>query len=149
MGLEIFKSIKYFFSQKSLASFWFSCFSCQNHLFCPLAKFFFNMVSYSRLHNLTFLSCFLFSRFVTFIWDNNDINLETLTDVSMHCTNGTMVQICTKREAVSINKWDRDVTRKRSFSSLPNTMTCNVSKKPVDPSHMVQIDLEESIMFSL
>ena len=107
------------------------------------------MVSYNGLHNLTFLLCFLFSRFVTFIWDNNDINPETLTGVSMHCTNGIMFQICTKREAISISKRDRDITRKRPFLYLPNTMTCYMSKKRVDQSHMAQTDLEESIKFSL
>ena len=86
---------------------------------------------------------------MTFIWDNNDINPETLTGVSMHCTNGIMVQICTNREATSISKRDRDITRKRPFSYLLNTMTCYVSKKRVDPSHLVQTDLEESIKFSL
>ena len=107
------------------------------------------MVSYNGLHNLTFLLCFLFSRFVTFIWDNNDINPETLTGVSMHCTNGIMVQIYNNREATSISKRDRDITRKRPFSYLPNTMTYYVSKKRVDPSDLVQTNLEKSIKFSL
>ncbi len=33
------------------------------------------------------------SRFVTFVWDNNDVNPESLTGVNMHCTNGIMVQL--------------------------------------------------------
>ena len=107
------------------------------------------MVSYNGLHYLTFLPCFLLSRFVAFIWDNNDINPETLTGVSMHCTNGIMFQICIKREAISISKRDRDITRKRPFLYFPNTMTWYMSKKRVDPSRIVLTDPEESIKFSL
>ena len=108
---------------------------------------FFNLVSYSGLHNLFF--CLPFWRFETFIWDNDDINPETLTGVSLHCTNGIMIQICTKRETTSNNKRDRNITRKISFLSLPNTMAYYVSKKQVDPSHLPQADLEESIKSSL
>ena len=101
-----------------------------------------------------FFICFLFLLLKTFIWDNNDINPETLTGVSaeivsVHCTNDIMVQICTKREAVSINKRDREITRKIWFLSLPNTTAHHVSKKQVDSIHLAQLDLEESIKSSL
>ena len=33
------------------------------------------------------------SQFVTFVWDNNDINPESLSGVSMHCTNGIITQL--------------------------------------------------------
>ena len=32
------------------------------------------------------------SQFVTFIWDNNDINPESLKGLSLHCTNGIVIQ---------------------------------------------------------
>ena len=32
------------------------------------------------------------SSFVTFVWDNNDINPERLRGISMHCTNGIVIQ---------------------------------------------------------
>jgi hypothetical protein len=35
------------------------------------------------------------STFVTFVWDNNDINPESLRGISMHCTNGIIVQLNT------------------------------------------------------
>ena len=35
------------------------------------------------------------SQFVTFVWDNNDINPESLSGVSMHCTNGIIIQLPT------------------------------------------------------
>ena len=124
--------------------------------------FFVNMVSYSGLHNPVFFNmvscsvllnlfffCLAFWRFETFIWDNDDINLETLTGVSLHCANGIMVQICTKTETTSNNKRDRNITRKISFLSLHNTMPYYVSKKRVDPSHLAQADLEEAIKSSL
>lgn len=79
---------------------------------------------------------------MTFNWDNNDINAETLTGVSMHYTNGIKVQICTSKQ-------DLNISRKISFSSLPNTMGYYVSKKRVDSSHLAQADLEESIKSSL
>lgn len=33
------------------------------------------------------------SRFVTFVWDNNDINPEGLKGLSLHCTNGIVIVI--------------------------------------------------------
>lgn len=33
------------------------------------------------------------SLFVTFVWDNNDINPESLTGKVMHCTNGIIMQL--------------------------------------------------------
>ena len=98
---------------------------------------------------ITYFFCLAFLRFETFIWDNDDINPETLTGVSLHCTNGIIVQICTKRETTYNNKQDRNITRKISFLSLPNTMAYYVSKKRVDPCHLAQADLEESIKSSL
>ena len=32
------------------------------------------------------------SSFVTFVWDNNNINPESLPGISMHCTNGIVIQ---------------------------------------------------------
>ena len=32
------------------------------------------------------------SSFVTYVWDNNDINPESLHGISMHCTNGIVIQ---------------------------------------------------------
>ena len=32
------------------------------------------------------------SRFVTFVWDNNDINPESLKGLSLRCTNGIIIQ---------------------------------------------------------
>jgi len=31
------------------------------------------------------------SKFVTFVWDNNDINPEILKGLSLHCTNGIII----------------------------------------------------------
>lgn len=117
------------------------------------------MVSFNGLQNLIFFTLFFFFVFFyfflkTFIWDNNDINPETLTGVSaeivsVHCTNDIMVQICTKREAVSINKRGREITRKIWFLSLPNTTAHHVSKKQVDSIHLAQVNLEESIKSAL
>ena len=86
------------------------------------------------------MSCFL----VTFIWGNSDINPEKLTGVSMHYINGIMVQICTKREAVSINKRDRDIRSKNYFRPFPIEWLLTCLK-----SELVQTHLEESIKPSL
>lgn len=32
------------------------------------------------------------SQFVTFVWDNNEINPESLKGLSLHCTNGIVIQ---------------------------------------------------------
>ncbi len=32
-------------------------------------------------------------QFITFVWDNNDINPESLKGLSFHCTNGIIIQL--------------------------------------------------------
>ena len=86
------------------------------------------------------------SVFVTFVWDNNDINPETLTGVSMHCTNGIIVQLSQhsqeNRREVRRQISDTSHERKRSFKALPNMLDFYVSKKREDPKHLTDIDLE-------
>lgn len=38
------------------------------------------------------------STFVTFVWDNNDINPESLKGITMHCTNGIVIQLSSSRD---------------------------------------------------
>ena len=34
------------------------------------------------------------SIFVKFLWDNSDVNPESIFGETMHCTNGIIIQIC-------------------------------------------------------
>ena len=66
LALEILKCI--FFSSL--------LFLCKNHLFYSSVKFF---IRYGLL------------QLVTFIWDNNDINPDTLTGISVHCIKSRVI----------------------------------------------------------
>jgi len=67
----------------------------------------------------------------------------------MHCTNGIVVQVCDKTIGVQSEPRDRAVHRKKSLSSLPNTIACYISKKRVDPSHLQNVNIEEITTSSL
>jgi len=95
--------------------------------------------------------CAFFLRFVTFIWDNNDINPESINGVTMHCTNGIVVQV------KSINPGNKNLTenfplrnkqRKRSFAAIPNELASYISKKRNDPTLCVS-EFGKDVMKSL
>jgi hypothetical protein len=98
-------------------------------------------IKYQNIHNYC-PSTVQPSKFVTFVWDNNDINPETLTGVSMHCTNGIVIQLS------NINHSMREIQRtpsalikrKRSFQAVPNILTPYVNKKREDPSHLSNLE---------
>ena len=50
--------------------------------------------------------------FVTFVWDNNDINPESLKGISMHCTNGIIIQCSHERNRnIQHSNIDRSIAR--------------------------------------
>ena len=51
--------------------------------------------SQDQLHRYFTPSIIQPSRFVTFVWDNNDINPESLRGFTLHCTNGIIIQSST------------------------------------------------------
>lgn len=80
-------------------------------------------------------------RFVTFVWDNNDINPDTLSGESMHCTNGIIIQETNHGDVVNNFLPSRDSIRKRSYSALPGELAsyafnkrCNPAFNPIDIS---------------
>ena len=77
------------------------------------------------------------SKFVTFVWDNNDINPESLTGVAMHCTNGIIIQLAGRApslvtETPVSNYLARE--RERSFKAMPTTIDPIISKKRTMPA---------------
>ena len=85
------------------------------------------------------------SVFVTFVWDNNDINPESLSGISMHCTNGIVIQLQEIQNytpiAISLREKPE---RKRVFKALPNTLTHYISRKRVDPTHLASLNVDYS-----
>ena len=77
------------------------------------------------------------SKFVTFVWDNNDINLESLKGLSLHCTNGTVIQSSSNDFNVpepsdtnnSVHSRLRMKQRPKSFLPLPLEMPWYVMVK--------------------
>ena len=51
--------------------------------------------SKDQIHRCFFPAIIQPSHFVTFIWDNNDINPESIKGLSLHCTNGIIAQSTT------------------------------------------------------
>ena len=85
------------------------------------------------------------SQFVTFVWDNNDINPESLKGLSLHCTNSIIVQSCEDHSnpaepsaAVALTTPQSKKARIRFFKPMPNEIVpCDKVKKksteaPVD-----------------
>ena len=79
------------------------------------------------------------SQFVTFVWDNNDINPESLSGVSMHCTNGIIIQLPTSSSDLYQHVPDIIYVRrseptsrimKRSFQAIYNDLEPYYIKKP-------------------
>lgn len=71
------------------------------------------------------------SSFITFVWDNNDINPETLSRTSMHCTNGIIVQL--RRDDMVDFDSERinyaKPPRRRSFKYIPDQLEEYTTKK--------------------
>lgn len=77
------------------------------------------------------------SKFITFVWDNNDINPESLTGVAMHCTNGIIIQLADR--APSLVRESRvphhlAEKRERSFKGMPTIIDPIISKKRTNPA---------------
>ena len=77
------------------------------------------------------------SLFLSFIWDNNDINPDSLTGQMMHCTNGIVVQLTYASSLDDGNSSLRRTERKRErrFDPMPITMTAYYSQKRHLPSN--------------
>ena len=85
------------------------------------------------------------SKFVTFIWDNNDINPESLSGISMHCTNGIIVQMIEPNTNIATpNRNHQQVgARRRSFKCLPSKPLLNyITKNRVDPATFPGISMD-------
>ena len=85
------------------------------------------------------------STFVTFVWDNNDINPESLSGQSMHVTNGIVIQMHpnTKDEIITPGTLSRVLKPKhKSFKAISTEMTPYLKQKRVNPTHMHGIRIE-------
>ena len=78
------------------------------------------------------------SQFVTFVWDNNDINPESLSGVSMHCTNGIIIQLPNSSsdlyqsvpDSTPVRRSEpKSHNRKRSFQAVYNDLEPYYIKK--------------------
>ncbi|XP_066920335.1 uncharacterized protein [Clytia hemisphaerica] len=94
-------------------------------------------------------SLILPSIFVTFVWDNNDINPESIKGVSMHVTNGIVIQLKhesnnqTRRISQRLN-----TNRKRSFEAVENPLLkYNSTKKRDGPENKKLPKENESDLF--
>ena len=72
-------------------------------------------------------------RFVSFIWDNNDVNPESLKGKSMHVTNGIIVQLAEEGDVSFASTSRRECAgRKRSFQAIEISLPSYISKKRND-----------------
>ena len=82
------------------------------------------------------------SKFITFIWDNNDINPETLTGISIHCTNGIIVQLRSEHSTCSdvpdFTVRNRD--KKRSFKGVQSELQPYFVSKRHEPQSFLDVE---------
>ena len=96
------------------------------------------------------------SHFVTFVWDNNDINPESLKGLTLHCTNGIIIQSSTAHlnapEQPSPTRIEATTKRKpRSFQPMHNEIApyIEVKRKCTEVPTDVDLNLyEEEVQYS-
>ena len=93
--------------------------------------------------------------FVTFIWDNNDINPESLKGITMHCTNGIIIQLTSSRNdseslfptfpATSSPNYPIAKSKKKSFQPMTNEMPSymHIKRKNTDTEVAVQLNVHQ------
>jgi hypothetical protein len=82
---------------------------------------------------------------VTFVYDNCDHNIESIYNVTMHVTNGIIIQKNTSKEIVQIlnNTTENRVnkTKRRSFKPIPNVLQPYIKPKfRANPAILINIE---------
>ncbi|XP_065673593.1 uncharacterized protein LOC136090680 [Hydra vulgaris] len=77
------------------------------------------------------------SKFVTFVWDNNDINPETLKGTSMHVTNGIVIQLQNIGQ-VHKNEVNEIISRKRErfFKAIEKELPLYIKHNREEPDYL-------------
>ena len=90
------------------------------------------------------------STFVTFVWDNNDINPESLKGVTMHCTNGIIVQLSSARNdsqspSPTFPATSSPKPKKKSFQPMTNEMPSymHIKRKNTDTEVDVRLNVHQ------
>ena len=91
------------------------------------------------------------STFITFVFDNCDHNPETLSGISMHCTNGIIIQkpVSTNEppRPDSVQSNDTIRPRRRSFIPIVNeTQNYYPPPKRVNPGSLRSIDIDTNLI---
>lgn len=77
------------------------------------------------------------SFFVTFVWDNNDINPDFLNGNVMHCTNGIIVQLPRENAPLeSTHQLPAICKRKRTFEASPSELPVYKKQRRQNPTHL-------------
>ncbi len=76
--------------------------------------------------------------FLTFVWDNNDINPDSLKGEVMHCTNGIAIQIRipARSQVPATSPPPAKSTRNRSFKPIVSSLPHYITKKRETPTHL-------------
>ena len=92
------------------------------------------------------------STFVTFVYDNCDHNRETLSGVSMHCTNGILIQRRNtyQHEVDPIVLIPEPSKKRRSFKPINNEIEPYYpTKERMNPPAISEVDLNDNLMVEL
>lgn len=86
------------------------------------------------------------SNFVTFVWDNNDINPESVSGATMHCTNGIVVQLCNDSERSPKEFSRKNTERRRTFRAIETEHPKYTAKERScpDPLEFTTLNLQNS-----
>ena len=86
------------------------------------------------------------STFVTFVFDNCDHNPETLTGVSMHVTNGIIIQLqCQPQEQV-VETHMPQIPKRKSFNQIGTKIQPYKPSKRVNPPNHPCIERNENLL---
>ena len=79
------------------------------------------------------------STFVTFVFDNCDHNLETLSGISIHCTNGIIIQMKKQNPQLPMHiniQNTAPITKRKSFTPVNNDILHYYQSERVHPTIM-------------
>ena len=102
--------------------------------------------SQHQLHRPFTLSIIQPSTFVAIVWENNDINPESLKGVTMHCSNGIIVQLSSARNdsqspSPTFPATSSPKPKKKSFQPMTNEMPSYMHIKQKNTDTEVEVEL--------
>lgn len=86
------------------------------------------------------------SKFVTFVYDNCDHNPESLSGISMHVTNGIMIQLSDRSNQSQSNNQDLNIRKRKSFTAMDIDIAHYKQCERLRPPSLANINGNENLL---